>query len=100
MQDKTPQTTLTGLLKSAMREGMKDVGTSIPGHILSFNPATQTAQLQIGIVRTDVNGNTQTPAPLIECPVLFAGGGGWSVEHELNPGDPGWIIFSQRCIDG
>lgn len=100
MQQDNPQSILTGLLKSFMHEGMKDVGTSIPGHILTFDPFHQTAQLQIGIVRTDSDDKTYTPPPLIECPVVFSGGGGFAVEHELNPGDPGWIIFSQRCIDG
>lgn len=79
---------------------MKDVGTSIPGHFLSFDPDTQLAQIQVGIVRIDVNGKKFTPSPLIECPVAFFGGSEYFIEHQIDPGDECLIVFSQRCIDG
>lgn len=81
------------------REQQKSLGTSVPGHVLAFDPDTQLAQLQIGIKRVSKDGTTVTPAPLIECPIQFAGGGGFHVEHQIDPGDEGIIIFSQRCID-
>ncbi len=89
---------LTELVKRTFVEMMKDVGTSIPGHIISFNPATQLAQIQIGIRRIDNNGNTFVPPPLIECPV-YVYGGDYAVEVQIDPGCEGVIIFSQRCID-
>lgn len=91
--------TLTELAKRSFFEMMKDVATSIPGHVLAFDPATQLAQIQIGIVRKDVNGNEFTPPPLIEVPVHFAGGK-FTVEYQIDAGDEGFILFSQRCIDG
>lgn len=90
---------LTELIKRSFSEMMKDVATSIPGHILSFDPVTQIAQVQIGIVRIDVKGVTFTPPPLIEVPVYFAGGSEYMVEHQIDPLDEGFIMFSQRCID-
>ncbi len=89
---------LTELIKRSFSEMMKDVATSIPGHILSFDSVAQTAQVQIGIVRKDVKGVTFDPPPLIEVPVYFAGGS-FLVEHQIDPGDEGFIMFSQRCID-
>ncbi|CAH9012813.1 baseplate spike [Vibrio phage F35 g1] len=86
-------------LRQAFRELTKELGTSITGHILTFDTKTQLAQVQIGIFALDTNGNKISPAPIIECPVEFSGGGGWSFEHELNPNDEGLIIFSQRCLD-
>ena len=86
-------------LRQAFRELTKELGTSITGHILTFDTKTQLAQVQIGIFALDTNGNKINPAPIIECPVEFSGGGGWSFEHELNPNDEGLIIFSQRCLD-
>ena len=85
--------------KKVFRELMKDVHTSIPGHVLTFDPVTQTAQVQIGIERTDVNGAIFTPPPLVTVPVLFHGGD-FSVEFAIETGCEGWIFFSQRCIDG
>jgi len=91
--------TLAQTIGTAFNELMKSVGTSIPGSILAFDPATQLAQIQIGIVRLDVNGQTYTPPPIIECPVQFSGGD-WTLEYELHAGNEGLCVFSQRCIDG
>lgn len=89
-----------GQLQEIFREIAKDLGTSIAGHILAFDTETQLAQVQIGVSSRDRKGNTITPDPIIECPVQFSGGGGWSFEHKIVAGDEGLIIFSQRCLDG
>ena len=90
----------TELTRRTFVEMMKDVGTSIPGHFLTFDPVTQLAQIQIGVQRIDVNGNTFEPSPLIECPVAFLGGSEYFIEHQIDAGDECLIVFSQRCIDG
>ena len=90
----------TELQRRSFVEMMKDVGTSIPGHFITFDPATQLAQIQIGVQRVDVNGETFEPSPLIECPVAFMGGSEYFIEHQIDEGDECLIVFSQRCIDG
>lgn len=87
------------LLKGAFREMMKGVCTSIPGHILAFDPDTQLAQVQIGVERVDIDGSTYTISPIIETPVYMPGGD-WCLEYEIKNGTEGAILFSQRCIDG
>lgn len=87
------------LFKQAFAELMKDVGTSIPGHVLSFDPKTQLAQVQIGVKRVENDGKQVEIPPIIGAPV-FIYGGQFSVEIEVSKGDEGLIIFSQRCIDG
>lgn len=89
---------LTRLMKRSFVEMMKDVGTSTPGHILAFDPDTQTAQVQIGIVRRLVNGQTFEPTPVVEVPVYMPGGD-YCIETQIDPGNEGVIMFSQRCID-
>jgi len=89
-----------GQFQEAFRELMKDAGTSIVGHILAFDKDSQLAQVQIGISSLDRKGKVIKPDPIIECPVHFSGGGGWSFEHKIAAGDEGLIIFSQRCLDG
>ncbi|QDP56514.1 MAG: putative spike protein [Prokaryotic dsDNA virus sp.] len=96
----TIKATLTEAFKRAKLEAMKDIATSIPGHVIAFDPVTQHAQIQIGVVRIDVNGTEFSPPPLIEVPVAFIGGGEYFQEYEINPNDEGQILFSQRCIDG
>ena len=95
----TQTATLTELIKQSFTEMMKDVATSIPGHVLSFDSTTQLVQIQIGIVRKDINGKSFDPPPLIEVPVYFAGGS-FILEHQIDANDEGIILFSQRCIDG
>lgn len=95
----TITTKLAELTKRSFIEMMKDVGTSIPGHFLAFNPDTQLAQIQIGVVGIDVSGKTFTHSPIIECPVAFLGGSQYFIEHQIDPGDECLIIFSQRYID-
>lgn len=87
------------LIRDAFRELMKGVCTSVPGHILTFNPDTQMAQVQVGIVRVDINDAQFTLKPIIETPVYFPGGD-YCVEYQIDPGCEGDILFSQRCIDG
>lgn len=89
----------TALIKQSFRELMKGVNTSIPGHVLAFDPATQLAQVQVGILRIDLNGAEFAVPPIIEVPVQFPGGD-WCVEYQIDPGCEGWIMFSQRCVDG
>lgn len=96
----TYRRTLSDFSQALVREQLKSVCTSIPGHILDFDPETQLAQVQIGVQRVDINGVTFEPPPLINSPVLIPGGAKFFIEFEINPGDECLIIFSQRCIDG
>jgi hypothetical protein len=96
----TQTASFTEFTKRTFREMMKDVATSIPGHVLAFDTVTQRAQIQIGIIRKDVNGVEFTPPPIIEVPVHFSGGKLFHLEHQIDPNDEGIILFSQRCIDG
>lgn len=87
------------LIRDAFREVMKGVCTSIPGHVLTFNPLTQLAQVQPGIARVDINGAEFKVPPIIEVPVYFPGGD-YCLEYQIDPDCEGDILFSQRCIDG
>lgn len=87
------------LLRNVFRDFMKDVCTSIPGHILTFDPVTQLAQVKVGIQRVDVNDAVFEVAPIIETPVYMPGGD-YHVEYQIDQGCEGDILFSQRCIDG
>lgn len=87
------------MMRDAFREVMKGVCTSLPGHVRTFDPVTQLAQVQPGILRVNINGAEFTIPPIIEVPVYFPGGD-YCVEYQIDPGCEGDILFSQRCIDG
>lgn len=79
---------------------MKDVCTSVPGHILTYDPTLQRAQVRIGIEVVAASGFTDSLPPIADVPVLFLGGTKFSTIHQIDPGDEGLILFSQRCVDG
>lgn len=91
--------TLTEMIDRTISEILKSVGTSIPAHILSFDVETQLAKVQIGIEFIDVQGKTFDLAPIVNVPVHFSGGD-FVLEYQIDEGNEGLIIISQRCIDG
>ena len=91
--------TLTEMIDRTISEILKGVGTSIPAHILSFDTTTQLAKIQIGIEFIDVQGETFNLAPIVNVPVHFSGGD-FVLEHQIDEGNEGLIVVSQRCIDG
>ncbi len=99
MTSNTKRASGSQVQRVAFAENMKSVYTSIPGHVLAFDPATQRAQIQIGIQRVDINGIAWVPAPIVDVPVQFPGDG-FTVEYQIDAGCEGIVLFSQRCIDG
>lgn len=91
---------LAQVQKAAFTENMKGVFTCIPGHIVTFNPALQRAQVQIGVERVLSNGATEIPSVINDVPVIFHGSSEYTFEFEVGQGTEGAIYFSQRCIDG
>ena len=91
---------LQNVTNDTFSENMKDVYTCIPGHVLTFDPDTQRAQIQIGITRTDIVAKTTfDPPPIVDVPVSFPGDE-FVLEFAIKPGCEGMVHFSQRCIDG
>lgn len=96
----TQHTATTGaLLRESFRAMMKTVNTAVPGYVVSFEPSTNLAQIQIGIKQVSIKGVTSDPPLIIECPVQFGGGKQFIIEHQIDVGTEGMLIFSQRCID-
>lgn len=88
------------MLREIFGEYLKDnVRTSVPGHVLSFDPDTQLAEVQIGLMMDDRQGNSQARRPIVRVPVQFWGGSGGTLECRISAGVEGVIFFSQECID-
>lgn len=88
------------MLREVFGEYLKDnVRTSVPGHVLSFDPSTQLAEVQIGLMLDDRLGNSQERRPIVRVPVQFWGGAGGTLECRIGAGVEGIIFFSQECID-
>lgn len=92
--------TQTELLEQAKENAMMDVRVSMPARIVSFDPATKTAQVEICMQMVDDDDSAVEYPPLVDCPCLFTRGGGFHVVHPYSAGDSGLVLFSDRCLDG
>lgn len=95
----TTRITSTELFKKAFKQQVKTLNTSMPGHVVAFDSSTQLAQIQPAIKLVTSSGTQKEPSIILEVPVLFAGGDQFYIEHQIDIGCEGIIIFSQRCID-
>lgn len=89
----------SGFFRTAFTELMKGVCTSVPGHVLTFDPDQQRAQVRIGVQTITAGGAVIEPPPIADVPVVFLGGTQFVTIHQIDPGDEGLILFSQRCVD-
>lgn len=88
------------MLRGIFGEYLKDnMRTSVPGHVLSFEPETQMAEVQIGLMLEDRLGSQQPRRPIIHVPVQFWGAAGGTLECRVANGTEGVLFFSQECID-
>lgn len=88
------------MLREIFGEYLKDnVRTSVLGHVLSFDPVTQLAEVQIGLMLEDRMGNNEPRRPIVRVPVQFWGATGGTLECRVAEGVEGSIMFSQECID-
>jgi len=98
---------LSLVIRQAFYNLLKEVHTTIPGKIVSFDPETQSAQVQasirrIYVTKDSVAGETQTPVDIptfINVPVIFLRGGGWCITFPVKTDDECIIHFSERAID-
>ncbi|MEC4682385.1 MAG: Gp138 family membrane-puncturing spike protein [Nitrospirota bacterium] len=79
-----------------------NIWTALPGFIESFDAASLTCTVQPTVKAVVFqNGQAQdVPLPLLlDCPVQFPAGGGYSLTFPVTHGDECLVIFASRCID-
>jgi len=88
---------------AALEGRQAEMWTAMPGIIREYFPATMTCTVQLAI---KMNVREPTGAirfvevtPLINVPVIFPNGGGFSLTFPIKPNDECLVIFAMRCID-
>lgn len=80
-----------------------DLHTALPGIIQSFDPQRMTCEVAPAIRGAIIETNGQARSVdlplLVDCPVVFPGGGGYALTFPLKPGDDCLVVFAERCID-
>ena len=76
-----------------------DLHTALPGRVVSYDAATQTAVCQPGIqVIFRATGPVDLPQ-LVDVPVYFPRGGGFVLTFPVRVGDECLLVFAERAID-
>lgn len=92
----------TALLK-ALEGWQAGIWTALPCTIVSFNAATMTCQaqplLQGSVRQQDGTIVTVNMPLLLDVPVIFPGGGGFTLTFPIAAGDEALVVFASRCID-
>lgn len=78
--------------------------TALPGIVAGFDPVAMTVSVQPavqGSVRDERGKSSNVQMPLlVDVPVVFPCGGGFSLTYPVKAGDEALVVFASRCIDG
>lgn len=90
-------------LLAALGGAQAGMWTALPAIVQSFDAAAETIAAQPAIqarVRDKTGAHTWVDLPLlVDVPVVFQGGGGFTLTFEPVVGDEALIVFASRCID-
>lgn len=87
------------LIRLAVAERLRQVNTCLPGRIVSYDAAKQTATVQPLLKSKNPDGEVETLPPLVNVPVVFPRAGGAAITFPVAKGDGVMLSFSQRSID-
>lgn len=93
-----PRSNLERVIQAGIDAALKELHTSLPGEVVSFDPAEQTADIQIAIKRKQSGELVNIPV-LRDVPVRFQRVSGYTITLPVKPGDNVLVIFSERSID-
>lgn len=90
--------TLASVLQLHKEDVMYSINCHQVGEIVSFNPSTQTAEVQIKMLRM-MNGELKQYPVLVDCPCVVLSGGNGRLTMPINPGDSCLVLFNDKDID-
>lgn len=92
-------------VRAAIENHEAEVWTAMPAILQSFNATAMTCTALVAIkakVLTSPKAQTFTDvqiSTLVDLPVQFPSGGGFTLTFPLSKGDEGVVVFASRCID-
>lgn len=93
----------TGTLLAAMTGHQAGVWTALPGIVNAFDAVKMTVSVvpavKARVLGADGVADWVTLPLLVDCPVLFPGGGGFTLTFPVAVGDECLVLFASRCID-
>ena len=91
---------LAGAIRFSLGEWAKlNIHTALPGSIIAYNAETRRADVNIAIRTVSTSGEVSDRAPILNVPVVFPSGGGYSMTFPLVAGDAVLLVFSERSLE-
>lgn len=94
----TDNDSLVGTFRLVMNKYTQGMDGVLPAEIVAFDRGKNLAQVQPLIDVVATNGQTQKRAQVARVPVYQIGGGGYTLNFNLVPGDQGLLIACDRDI--
>ncbi|GFM38007.1 Gp138 family membrane-puncturing spike protein [Desulfovibrio psychrotolerans] len=90
-------------MRTALDGRQAALWTALPGIVESFDPDAETVSVQpaiSGTVQDEAGRSRSVNLPLlVDVPVVFPAGGGFTLTYPIRKGDECLVIFASRCID-
>lgn len=83
------------LIRTAIRNRLADVRTSIPAVVVSYDAALQTCKCELATRLPTTDGTPEQLPPLEDVPVKWQRGGGYFCTMPLAAGDAGLLVFCE-----
>ena len=93
-----PQPTLASLLELQKKGTMRQINCHQVGEIVSFDPGTQTAEVQVKMSFLQ-NGEIKEYPLLLDCPCIILAGGQGALTMPISAGDSCLVLFNDRDMD-
>jgi len=101
MSEHTP--TLSRVINDAIKAGLTEIHTALPGTVESYDPVRQSANVQPTVMRRYVSENGEVVAEslpqITDVPVVFPGAGGMRITFPVQRGDTVLLIFTEASIE-
>lgn len=95
----TGQIQMRDLLDKVRTDTIRAINCCLPGKIVSFSAAKNTASVELQINRVMANGEEIEIKQLVDCPVVTLFGGTSSLTMPITAGDGCLVFFADRDID-
>lgn len=93
----------TTTILAALEGAQAAMWTAMPAIITKYDATKGTVECRVAIkvnITDEKGAVTPTEIPLlVDCPVLFPSGGGFTLTFPIAPGDEALVVFASRCID-
>lgn len=90
-------------MRAALQGWQAEMWTALPGYVTKFDPVKLICEvqptIQARVTLSDGTKEWKTFPKLLDCPVVFPSGGGFTLTFPIAVGDEVLVVFSSRCID-